>query len=80
MGESPGLMLMEDNSCLRGCEFESWCHILDRDNTFPHWLVVTIILFDFKYDNEWKRGFELQTTGIGIEPYTKNVQTLKVFS
>ena len=26
---SPGLVVMGDNSCLRGCVFESWRHILD---------------------------------------------------
>ena len=26
---SPGLVVMGDDSRLRGCGFESWCHILE---------------------------------------------------
>ena len=28
-GGSPGLVVMGDNSCLKGHGFKSWCHILD---------------------------------------------------
>ena len=34
-GGSPGLVVMEDNSCLRGCGFESWHHKLDGHDIFP---------------------------------------------
>ena len=33
-GESPGLVVMGDDSCLRGHRFESWCHILDGHDIF----------------------------------------------
>ena len=29
MGGSPCLVVMEGDSCNKGCEFESWYHILD---------------------------------------------------
>ena len=29
MGGSPDLMVMGDDSCSKGCGFESWRHILD---------------------------------------------------
>ena len=36
-------MVMGDNSCSKGCGFESWCHILDGH--VSKWFVVKIVLF-----------------------------------
>ena len=43
---SPGLMVMGDDSCSRGCGFESRHHILD--GYFSHWFVGKIVLFVWK--------------------------------
>ena len=37
MGGSPGLVVMGDDSWLRGCGFESRRHILDGIKKFSHW-------------------------------------------
>ena len=34
VGGSPGLVVMGDNSCLRGRGFDSWCCILDGHDIF----------------------------------------------
>ena len=34
LGGSPGLVVMGDDSCSRGCGFESQCHILDGHDIF----------------------------------------------
>ena len=46
MGGSPGLVVMDDNSCLKGHGFESQRHILDGH--FSHWFAVKIVLFVWK--------------------------------
>ena len=43
LGGSPGLVVMGDDSCSRGCEFESRRRILD--GLFSHLFVVKIVLF-----------------------------------
>ena len=40
---STGQVVMGDDSCSRGCGFESWHHILDW--SFSHWFVAKIVLF-----------------------------------
>ena len=60
VGGSPTLVVMGDNSCLRGCMFESrYCYSIDR--TFLHWFVVKMVLFD---ENIRKRGraWSIKTT------------------
>ena len=42
-GMSPGIVVMDDNSCSRGRGFESWRHILDVH--FSNSFVVKIVLF-----------------------------------
>ena len=43
LGGSPGLVVMGDDSCLRGCEFESRHHKLDGHNIFSRSFVVKIV-------------------------------------
>ena len=43
-GGSPGLVVMGDDSCLRGHGFKYWCLILDGQ--ISHLFVVKIVLFD----------------------------------
>ena len=43
LGGSPGLVVMGDDSCSKGCEFESRCHILDGHlDIFSHLFVVKL--------------------------------------
>ena len=44
----PGLVVMGDDSCLRGRGFKSWHHILDVLDIFSLWFVVKIVLFVWK--------------------------------
>ena len=46
-GGSPGLVVMDDDSCLKGDGFESRCRILDGH--FSHGFVVKIVLFVWKH-------------------------------
>ena len=41
---SPGLMVMGDNSCLRGCGFKSRFHIIGWALHFSHWVFVKCIV------------------------------------
>ena len=50
MGGSPGLVVMGDDSCLRGCGFESQRHVLD--GYFSHMFVVKIVLLFEKAKNK----------------------------
>ena len=52
-GGSPGLVIMGDNSCLKGHGFKSQRHILDGH--FSHWFVVKIVLFE-KAENKQKEA------------------------
>ena len=54
MGGSPGLVVMGDDSCLRGHGFESQHSILD--GPFKHWFVIKIYYLFEKTKNKWKRS------------------------
>ena len=54
LGGSPGLVVLGDDSCLRGREFESQRLILDGH--FSHWFVAKIVLFVWKDQKYTKRG------------------------
>ena len=57
MGGSPGLVVMEDDSCSGGREFDSLYHILDGLDIFSHLFVVKIVLF------VWKRSKIVEKEG-----------------
>ena len=46
VGRGPGLVVMGDDSSLKGRGFKSWHHILDWH--FSHWFVLKIVLFVWK--------------------------------
>ena len=64
-GGRPGLVVMGDNSCLRGCGFKFRHHILDGHDIFLHWFFVKIVLFCLK-----KLKINYKEAGVG--PFLKN--------
>ena len=54
---SPGLVVMGDNSYLRGREFESWRCILDGLDIINIFFVLKLYRLFEKTKNKWKRGW-----------------------
>ena len=54
----PGLVVMGDDSCLRGCGFESRRTILDGHDIFPHWSFVKKLycLFEMTENKQKEAG------------------------
>ena len=62
------LVVMGDNSCLRGPGFKSQRNLLDVHDIFPHWCVVKIVLFVWK-DRKWTKNLSLGLVVMRLESF-----------